>query len=326
MTARETADWNFSPLQVFAFALAFIAVSRLAIGFIPVAREAMEIAQVLVSVLFVAVPILAFYKAAEHGWTRRSAGVAVVVGAVTQVGFTLVSRAAGEGVMAGALLAVGQTGLLLWAFGLGALLATIIRDKNMLLPMGLFLPIADIWLVFAPEGVVFRTLQGAPERLADVAYQVPAPSEVPAAGFAEPLVYVGPADFLFLAMFFVALHRFRMRVAQTFAWMVPVLAAYLMVVLVFGDAYIGPFRLGALPALVPIGLVIIAVNWREFRLTKDEKISTTVLITLTAIVVAWRLIVTLGGPTPEPPVEPLPLEDAQEAPAPPETREPMIRV
>ncbi len=278
-----------------------IVVLRLVTGFAQLPFAVLAFASVVVSVLFIAIPILGFYRGASFPWTWREATLAVVAGALIQFLFAMGAGAVKVPFLSVSLLAFSQTGLLLWCFGLGALLASILKDKNVILPVSIFLALFDIWLVFAPEGVASQAVSGKRPELQQMmqglSYQVPA-----LGGFARPMAYVGPADFLFIAMFFVALFKFKMRTRATFLALVPTLAAYLLVVLVFRDTMLGPFRLAALPALLPIGAVILAVNWREFKLTKDELASTIAVLVIGTGLVTWRLIVSNSAP--EPQVEP----------------------
>ena len=246
-----------------------------------------------------ALPIVALFAGAGHRWDIRQAIAIVVLGVLVQVGcHELVGMAQGP-VAKGVFDAVGQSGLVVWCLGVGAALACLLKDRNMLLPIAVFLALFDVWLVFAPEGLVGKALNGAstPFDLKDVALKIPAIAlvdapETPANGFAQIQAYVGPADLLFLAMFFVALYRFRMRPRATFLAITPVLILYLAVVLLFPDVWIGPIRLAALPALLPIGLTVLWANRREFRLLPDERAITLGLLLLGIPFVGWRILST----------------------------------
>jgi hypothetical protein len=48
--------------------------------------------------------------------------------------------------------------------------------------------------------------------------------------------------------------------------------------------------LRALPALVPIGIIVIAVNWREFQLTKQERAMTAALGVVCLLVISASLV------------------------------------
>jgi hypothetical protein len=220
----------------------------------------------------------------------------------------------------GLVTAVGQQALVAWCLAVGAMIALLLKDRNLLLPVAIFLALFDMWLVFAPEGVVNQTVvRGTGQALAAVGYQIPKPQTVASGGYAAPLAYVGPADYLFLAMFFVALFRFGMRTRETFRVAVPVLAAYLLVVLLLGQVEIGPIRLGALPALVPIGAVVLIVNRKEFRLTKDELYATLLLAVLGTTFVTWRI---LAPRPPAPLIAPSTPETSPEGQAPPRSPAP----
>ncbi len=263
---------------------------------------------VVVTVLFMALPILALFVGAGHRWDLKQAIAIVVLGVLVHVGSTELVKLATSPAAAGVFRATGQFGLIVWCMGVGAALACLLKDRNMLLPIAVFLALFDVWLVFAPEGLVSKAITGgpAPISLQAAAYAIPtitAQTEAPANGFARDLAYVGPADFLFLAMFFVALYRFQMRPRATLKAIVPVLLAYLAVVLLFPDAWIGPIRLAALPALLPIGLTVLWVNRREFKLIRDEKIITLGLLVIGIPLVVWRIAVTQPGPETPPPVE-----------------------
>jgi hypothetical protein len=146
-------------------------------------------------------------------------------------------------------------------------------------------------------------MKAVPKALPTVAYQIPqvaqsgsAPVGVPVAPFA----YIGPADFLFMGMFFVCVYRFNMRVAATLKWLLIAIAVYLALAVVIGTA---------VPLLVPIGLSVLIVNLPEFNLTRDEWIGT-------AMVAALGLGLIAFGMTRKPPVKRVELEIPVPSPAP----------
>ena len=281
-----------------------LAVLRVAVGYVAVPASAVDAASVVVTVAFMALPILTLFAGAGHRWDLKQAIAIVVLGVIVHVGSTELVKLATGPAAAGIFRAVGQVGLVVWCMGIGAALACLLKDRNMLLPIAVFLALFDTWLVFAPEGLVSQAMSGgaAPISLQAAAYAIPdiAASNAPAAeaanGFARDRAYIGPADLLFLAMFFVALYRFEMRARATFRAILPVLLAYLAVVLLLGDVEIGPIRLAALPALLPIGLTVLWVNRREFHLLRDEKIITLALLVLGIPLVAWRIAATQPAP------------------------------
>ena len=271
----------------------------MAIGYLALPVSLLPVASAVATVLFMSLPILALFVGAGHRWDLRQSIVLIVLGVLTQVGCHELVRMAQGPVAKGIFDAAGQSGLVAWCLGLGAALACLLKDRNMLLPIAVFLALFDVWLVFAPEGLVGKALSGgpAPIDLKDVALKIPAIAvantpEAPANGFAQIQAYVGPADLLFLAMFFVALYRFQMRPRVTFLAITPVLILYLAVVLLFPEVFIGPIRLAALPALLPIGLTVLWANRREFRLLPEERAITLALLIVGLPLVAWRIIAT----------------------------------
>lgn len=291
-SSRTHADGR--RLTLFFSVLAMLAVLRVVLGLIPVPLAFVPIASLAVTMFFVFVPIVALFRVAGHAWTPRLAAGLLAGGVAAHVllGYAAQGLLRNEGLLAVFLTAFSQAGLLTWCLGLGGLLATMIREKNMLLPIAIFLAGFDVFLVLTPAGPTKYVVENRPEILQAVAYQVPS------VGTAAPLAYIGPADFLFLGAFFIALFRFEMRTKRTFYWMVPTLIAYLLTVVLFGGVRLGGIALGALPALVPIGLCVMLTNAREFKLSRDEKLAT-LLVGLLAIG-----IVAFGATRPAPPSEP----------------------
>lgn len=264
---------------------------RLLIGTVQVPTGAVIPLSLVVSIVFVAAPIYGLFRAASTTWTWKLAALFLAGGLLVWASGPLLAGVLRTSPLAfGVVSALSQQAIVAWCLAIGAMIALLLKDRNLLLPVAIFLALFDLWLVFAPEGVVNQTVvQGSGQALAAVGYQIPKPQTAPTGGYAAPMAYVGPADYLFLAMFFVALFRFNMRTRKTFQVAVPVLAAYLLVVLLFGWVELGPIRLGALPALVPIGAVVLIVNRKEFQLRADELQATLVLALVGGAFVTWRI-------------------------------------
>lgn len=313
---------NPKHLGYFGGAILLLAILRLVIGFLAIPSSLVGIASIVVSILFIAIPIGGFYAGAAHRWSWLNCAIVVLLGAAVQLGFFFAGSSTPSPAVHGVLLSISQSGLLLWCFGLGAALAGIFRDRNLIVPVAIFLALFDIWLVFAPAGTAHQAVSEPPsvqsQMLHNFAFQVPQPENRPRGGFAQPLAYVGPADLLFIPMFFVLLFRFRMRTRQTLVALIPTMALYLLVVLLMPNAEVGPFRLAALPALVPIGAVILAVNWKEFKLSRDELISTLVILIL-----GLGILTYIFATLPEPQPEPSPRAPGRALPAPANSPEPI---
>lgn len=318
------------PLVVFGIVAAVLFVLRVALAYLTVPLAVAQVGSVLISVLFVAAPIFALFAAAEYPWTPKAAGLAVALGVALHAGGVLAAKALGEtGFVAVSLLSLGQAGLMIWCLGLGALLMSLVRDKNLLLPVAIFLAGLDMFLVFSPTGPTKVLVETRPELFQSVAMSVPkvvATAPEAPRGVVSAMAYVGPADLFFLAMFFVALFRFGMRTRQTLLWIIPVLALYLAIVLLAGDSQFGPVSLRALPALLPIGLTVLLVNAREFRMTASEKLSTLFVGVLAVGLAGGGLFLAkraaekqpgqLAAPSPKPGVPVAPGSGATPSPAP----------
>ncbi len=275
-------------MAAFLAILAANSLLYLFVGLVEIPTRLVTLASLLVSIFAVCLPISALYvgASASSRWTRWVAFG--VVGLATQFGLAALAANVKNPLGAGVLFALSQDGLIVWCLGLGGLVASAIRDKNLLLPLAAFLAIFDFWLVFVPEGPVGKIARSNPAILGKIAYVIPKVAEVSHGGHAASWAYIGPADFMFIGMFFVALYRFNMRARATFQVVAPVLALYLLVVLFAKNIHIGPISLSAMPALIPIGATVLIVNRKEFKLTKDESISSAAIIIIGIVVVAWR--------------------------------------
>ncbi|HVT12253.1 MAG TPA: hypothetical protein VHE55_08295 [Fimbriimonadaceae bacterium] len=268
-------------IPLFFLGLGILAAIRVLLGYVSFPLAWLPPINLSLAVLFLAVPIVALFFAGNANWTWKTAAIFVGGGIAVQIGIILLGESVPmPGPVAGILTAIAQAALGCWCAGLGALLATLIKEKNILLPIAIFLAAYDFFLVLTPWGFTQKLLKVAQPVFTKVAAQIPVVSAAPTHGVARAGAYVGMADLVFLAMFFIALFRFRMRTRQTLYAVLPALIAYLLIVLLLGRYEVAGFSLGQLPALVPIGLAVLIVNWREFDLKKDEKLATAVLALL----------------------------------------------
>ena len=298
---RETRSQPRRGVQALVWLLILLAGLRLFVALIQVPPFMSAQLGLVFSAVFIAIPIIGLFYAADALWAPKPSAICLLSGVLTQAVSTIALGSA-SGWIAIFLSILAQTGLILWCFGLGAVVACLIKDKNLLLPVAIFLAGFDVFLVTYPLGPVQQVLQKAPEILEKVAYSVPRPAETGQAVGVHVSSYVGPADFIFLSMFFVALFKFAMRPQKTLPWMVLALVGYMVTVLVFGHVSLGPVSLATLPALLPIGLVILLVNSGEFKLKTDEMIGTAI-VGLLAIGLAWFGL-TAARPKPQvPPAE-----------------------
>jgi hypothetical protein len=212
--------------------------------------------------------VVAIYRAMSDNPNARSAILLLLSGIALQGGAIVLDLYLfrQKGVASSILSILKPIGLQVWCIGLGALVTSLIKDKNLLVPIGIFLVCFDVFLVLTPLGFTQKIMQAAPSILQQGGLSLPvAGSQVSTTGKAEDSGFIGPADLVFLGTFFLATFRFNMRPLLTLRVMIPVLLGYLTFVLGTGIS---------LPALVPIGLVSLGVNWREFKLNKEEWAST----------------------------------------------------
>ena len=258
--------------------LIVLSLLRVVISFASVPLRFQNVASMLTTVVFIAAPIFALFAAARYKWSAKSAVIFVTVGLVIhlELDWGLVQSIGGHGFFAAVCTAVGsQCGFTMWCAGLGALLASILKDRNLLIPVSIFLAGFDIYLVVTPLGGTHLALQSQTIRevFKTVAYSVPAPTATPTGGKVQELAFMGPADFLFMGMFFVALFRFNLRTRATLYCLIPAVLVAIGLAFKFGSA---------MPMMVPIGLTVLLVNLPEFKMTTEEKISTLVVLGLVA--------------------------------------------
>ncbi|GIV05588.1 MAG: hypothetical protein KatS3mg016_1163 [Fimbriimonadales bacterium] len=188
-------------------------------------------------------------------------------------------------VMFGVYRAVHGYLLMLAAVGLGATLSKLIREKNLLAPVIPFAAMVDMLTVLTPGGFVKQVMEKAPEiaERASVAVMA-APNAPEAVARLTPIAIIGAGDFIFLALYAACLIRFSLRVRATMIGLFVALWVYLGVVLwVLPALGVAP----RLPALVPMAIVTLAINWRAFQLSRQETVASVVVTTLALGIIAW---------------------------------------
>jgi hypothetical protein len=289
-------------LGAFFVVLLSLALANVALALIPFPKSAISIVGTIVGIVFLSLPIYGLFRGGDHPWTPKLAGGFIAGGVVLQFGLGYaIQSGLLTGVVASIAGAISQIGLMLWCIGLGAILATkAIREPNLILPVSIFLIGFDILLVLTPIGTVNQVLSKAPQIFERIAYVVPKVSDSATFGPVGAAAFIGPADFVFLSMFFICLYRFGMNARGTLIALIPVLIAYMATV-----NFLGP-----LPALPPIAICVLAVNARYFKMKKDEIVATVFV----ALVMAG--LITFGATRPKPPPAPLPVDPSPSAPEP----------
>jgi len=158
----------------------------------------------------------------------------------------------------------GMIGLwLMWfAASLGVLIARLVKEMKILLPMAVVLALVDLYVVFG-GGLVTQAQSGkVPMAQAAIrALTVALPTASPTTGAAPMQLQIGFADFLFIATFFTCFARFGVRSRYTFYVLCVLLTGYMLFVAQTGIS---------MPALVPVAVVVIGMNVRHFRYSRDE--------------------------------------------------------
>jgi hypothetical protein len=165
---------------------------------------------------------------------------------------------------------------ILATLGLGVLLASALREPNILLPAAVFAAFADYFMV--NFGTVHHTMktEAGQQLVQAVSAKVPT-----VAGL--PVLTVGPADFVFMAFFFACVYRFDLHRQRTF-WS-------LFVLLTLGLCFVVLLS-APIPALAPMALAFVGANFRRFKLSRSElqAMGTAAAIVLVAalVFIFWR--------------------------------------
>ncbi len=288
-----SADERVTPFsnqsKWFWAAAGILFIINIALGLLRLPPTAAAILSLVTGVVFVSLPLIGLFFAASSEWKWGKALAHLAIGVALHLGSVQASRILGPGTAGVIVQALGQFGLIVWCAGLGACIALIIKDKNLILPVCIFLAGFDVFLIISPSTPVSQMVASNSRAFTDVAMKVPsAQAVVPPHAEPEeklprivPSAYIGPADLLFSMAFFVMLFRFRMEVEKTARILVPVLLVYLALV------FITPW--GMLPALVPIGATVLIVNRKHFAMTQDEKMGTWLVGIIAFGLAAWGI-------------------------------------
>lgn len=291
--APQKQSWfDAKGLWPFFAILGLLALLETGLGFLALPIRVAEWSSLGLTVITVGAPIYALFLGSKARWNWKMATVLLAVGLVIHFGLDTVAgriHSSSDIVMmlAGLIGNISQVGLITWCLAIGALIATLLKDRNMILPVAIFLAAFDVFLVLTPVGITHMIIQSHPEIVQKVAYKVAMVHTQRHLGPIIPFVRIGPADFLFLGMFFVDLSKYGMKTVRTFLWVTPTLLGYLFIVAMFGYVHIGPLSLSALPALVPIGLVVVLVNRSEWKLSASEKQSTLIVILIALAILGF---------------------------------------
>ena len=168
--------------------------------------------------------------------------------------------------------------IMLVAANIGCLVSLRIKDRNLLLPVVMFAATIDFWTVMV--GPVSVMMEHAPEIVQA------ASTPIPHAGTGQfvPALMMGMGDPLFMAVVFASVHRLGMNGRRNYFFVLCIMTLAMLAVLLNFAPY--------LPALVALAVAVIAANWGEFKLNRQEKISTAIVAVMLVVLLllASRLI------------------------------------
>lgn len=312
-SALPTPGARPSQLKWYALALVGLALLRFGVGFIAAPPAVAMALSLLLGAVFILIPIVALYAGADHPWRPAPAVGLLLAGAALHVGTILWVRANRPSGLPLLLADVAQnSAVLIWCLGLGVLISLIIREKNMLPAIALFLAGLDIFLILSPLTPQRQFVEQNPEAFSNLAMSTPRVGTEAAVATAKSginfdLFFVGPADLFIAAVLFAVMFRFSMQYRRTALWLGPALVAYMALVGITGLP---------LPALVPIGLVFAICNWREFQLSREEKQATWVVAVLAIGFAGWGIYNAATYRPPARPAAPSQTESGSTPPAP----------
>lgn len=154
---------------------------------------------------------------------------------------------------------------------LGTFISLAIKDAPLMLPVLLVGGLVDYWGVYF--GTTHHFVKNAPEIVERVSAKVPTVSF----GGVPIVTTIGPGDFLFLGIFFASMARFRFDIPRTFWAFFALLLVSLMIV---------SWLPIPIPALVPMAIAMIGVNWRKLRLSRAEAFASFYAIGFLALLLA----------------------------------------
>ena len=161
---------------------------------------------------------------------------------------------------------------------LGKLVSFRVADKNLLLPVVMFAAYIDFWTV--NHGPVSAALKHAP----DIVSAVSAPIPKVGTGSFVPNTMIGPGDFIFMGLVFAAVCNLGMNGKRNY-WFIFTTMTIGMLAVMLG-------ALEFLPALTVLAIGTVAANWKEFHLSRQEKISTAIVgvLLISSLPLVWWFI------------------------------------
>jgi hypothetical protein len=174
---------------------------------------------------------------------------------------------------------------------LGAALSRIVRDPKMLLPITVVGALVDYWGVY--YGTTHYAVQNMRGLVTNLSASIPSLGGAKAPGGLEPVSDVGFGDWFFLTMFMAIAFRYDLQPRRTF-WTLLALLIPSMLLVLLSD------RVQAVPAVVPMAVAVLAVNWKRLRLTREEAFATLyAMLMVAAMIAGYTLWARAGAPRAE---------------------------
>jgi hypothetical protein len=237
----------------------------------------------LTTIVFMAVQIaiVYFFSSLKMKWWQNLACTLVCIGITVSILLIIASQVGSKTRVAnyyGLLRIPLSLTIMFAAAGIGCAVAERVKDRNLLLPVVMFAAYIDFWTV--TRGPVAAILQRAPH-VAQIA-SVPIPQA--GTGKFTPISLIGPGDFLFMALVFAAVNRLGMNGRRNY-WFVFGAMTVGMLAVVLGIV-------SFLPALIMLAVAAITANWGQFKLTRQEAISTIAvgILLIGSLPIIWQVL------------------------------------
>jgi len=169
--------------------------------------------------------------------------------------------------------------LILTAAFFGQILARIIRERALLLPVGIIAALVDFWGVFwGPVGSLAASAPAVVTRMASAAsaavavpHTVTLPSHLQVIGHIAPPSSIGIGDFVFLAMFFTCAYRLNFSPRRTM-WGVFVAMLFCSIIMALNGQHLWGITINFdyLPGLVFIAGGVLLANIGAWKLSRQE--------------------------------------------------------
>jgi hypothetical protein len=271
LTAKEAAPgrpplWRVALLVLVA--LAFLAGVPYLRGVPP------QLGSLLATLAFLLISLLLVTELARYPLRP----LADALGLVACLGLWYAIGQSAERLTAARTLVSAASGLsfLLACVGAGRLLALIVRERNLLLPVALVAGMADVFTVFA--GPTGKALEQAPKLVEKLSVAIPQIGSAAGPAGARGLTHIATAglgDFIFLAFFLACVWRFGLRRRGTFWGILLAVATGMAAVLLLP-------QVPALPLLPFIVTGFLVANAGAFSLSRAEKLQMGVVLALAA--------------------------------------------